>query len=327
MKKTLLLSLAGMVIAAGGGLGWLLLRKPAAAPPSSIRVPMTPERIARGKYLFEAVADCDGCHSERDFSRFGGPIVPSGRGKGFRFPDAMGLPGSVVASNITPDPETGIGAWTDGEKIRAIREGVSRDGRALFPMMGYPRFRRMSDEDVESLVAFLNTLKPVRNSLTKTKLAFPVSVLVNSEPRPVGSVPAPDRSNPVRYGEYMATLAGCVECHTPMVNGRPDMARLLAGGETFQFSPTLIAVSANISPDGETGIGAWSEQRFLDTFYRYRAYAEKEPPKVGPERFTVMPWLGLTRMKEDDLKAIFAYLRTFQPVRNAVAAHPLMAAR
>ena len=75
----------------------------------------------------------------------------------------MGPPGIVAPTNITLDKETGIGNWTDGEKIRAIREGISRDGTALFPMMGYERFRYMSDEDVHSLVAYLNTLTPVRN--------------------------------------------------------------------------------------------------------------------------------------------------------------------
>ncbi len=153
MKRMLLLPLTALLLAAAGGVGWLFLRKPAMAPPRDVRVPMTPERVARGKYLFEVVADCDGCHSERDFTRFAGPVVVSGRGNAFRFPVEMGLPGEVIAPNITPDVETGIGAWSDGEKIRAIRDGVSRDGRALFPLMGYPRYRYMSDQDVESLVA------------------------------------------------------------------------------------------------------------------------------------------------------------------------------
>lgn len=327
MKKFLLLSLTGLLLAAAGGVGWLFLRQPAMAPPREVRVPMTPERVARGKYLFEVVADCDGCHSERDFTRFAGPVVVSGRGKGFRFPAEMGLPGDIIAPNITPDVETGIGAWTDGEKIRAIRDGVSRDGRALFPLMGYPRYRHMSDQDVESLVAYMNTLKPVRNPLPRTRLAFPVSLLVKGEPRPAGSVPPPDRSNRVAYGRYLANLSGCIECHTPMVKGKPDASRLLAGGETFQFGPSLITVSANLTPDPATGIGAWSERRFLDTFYRHRQYIVREPPKVGPERFTIMPWLGFARMEEEDLSAIYSYLKTVQPVFNRVVTQPLLAAR
>ena len=123
------------LIVVGCGLGYLYFRKPAIAAPSAIQVEMTPERIARGKYLFQQVMYCDGCHSEHDESRFGRPVVEAGRGKGYVFPAEIGMPGTVVASNITPDRETGIGAWTDGEKIRAIREGIDRDGRVLFPMM------------------------------------------------------------------------------------------------------------------------------------------------------------------------------------------------
>jgi hypothetical protein len=103
-----------------------------------VKVEMTPERVARGEYLFKVAADCGGCHSERDWSKFSAPVVQGGEGKGFVFPPELALPGTVVAPNLTPDPETGLGAWSDGEKIRAIREGISRDGRALFPMMPYP---------------------------------------------------------------------------------------------------------------------------------------------------------------------------------------------
>jgi len=320
-KRILGLSLLASIAVAGGGLAFLALRKPAMAPASTKSVPMTAERIARGKYLVEVVAHCEGCHSERDFSRFGGPLVSSGRGKGFVFPADLGLPGSVVAPNITPDRETGVGAWTDGEKIRAIRDGVSRDGHALFPMMGYPRFRNMSDEDVESVAAYLNTLAPVRNPLPRTSLAFPVSLLIKSEPRPAGSVPPPDRNNRAKYGEYLVTLAGCQECHTRTDQGKP-VGKPFAGGEEFRLSPEMVAVSANISPDPETGIGRWSEQRFLDAFYRYKGYLASGSPKAGPERFTVMPWLGFAQLEPEDLKAIYTHLMRQPPVTNKVETHP-----
>lgn len=84
----------------------------------------------------------------------------------------------VAPRNITPDKETGIGNWTDGEKIRAIREGVGRDGTTLFPMMGYERYRHMSYEDVYSFVAYLNTLAPVRNPVPRSRIDFPVSLLI-----------------------------------------------------------------------------------------------------------------------------------------------------
>src|SRR5580698_3137747 len=176
------------VVLAGAGVTYLYMRKPSQAPPSTIKVAMTPERIARGAYIFTSVADCDGCHSQRDFSLVGGPVVVSaGRGRGMLLSDwNIGLPGVVVAPNLTPDVETGLGKWTDGEKIRAIRDGVDREGTALFPMMPYAVFRNMSDEDVESVVAFLDSLPPVKNPLPNTKLDFVPALMIKSLPRPAG---------------------------------------------------------------------------------------------------------------------------------------------
>jgi hypothetical protein len=229
----LVLSSAAIAV---GGFTWLYLRKPAMAPPAGVKVEITPARLARGKYLFN-LADCDGCHSQRDFSRFNGPVVEGGRGRGSIFPPDMGLPGVVAPRNITTDHATGLGGWTDGEKIRAIREGISRDGTALFPMMGYERFRHMSDEDVQSLVAYLNTLAPVNNPVPRSRIVFPVSILMKSAPKPAGHVPEPDRSNQVKYGEYLVTMAGCMECHTPSKQGKPLKGLTLAGGEEFRDWP------------------------------------------------------------------------------------------
>ena len=173
-KKIILIVVLVIVVVPAAGIAYLYLRKPAQAPPSAIKVAMTPERIARGKMIFQNISDCDGCHSQRDFSRVDGPVVESGRGRGSVMSALLnGLPGTVVAPNITPDPETGIGTWTDGEKIRAIREGVDRDGRALFPMMPYPEYRNMSDEDVEAVVAYLNSLAPVEKSAAEDSIGLP----------------------------------------------------------------------------------------------------------------------------------------------------------
>ena len=316
------LAIAGMAV---GGFTYLYLRKPAMAPPAEVKVEITPARLARGKYLFN-LADCDGCHSQRDFSRFGGPVVESGRGRGFVFPPEMGLPGVVAPRNITTDKETGIGDWTDGEKIRAIREGISRDGTPLFPMMGYERFRHMSDEDVQSLVAYLNTLAPVTNPLPRSRIAFPISILMKSAPQPAGHVPQPDRSNLVKYGEYLVTMAGCRECHTPSKQGKPLQGLTLAGGEEFRF-PGVVVVSANITPDPETGIGRWSEQDFLDRVYQYKEYVDNGSPQVGPESFTIMPWLNFAQLEPSDLKAIYAFLRTQPAVYHIVDSHPVWQAK
>ncbi len=322
-KKVLLWIFVVLIVLAGGGFAFLSLHSPAQAPASSIRVAMTPERIARGKYIFQNLSDCDGCHSQRDFSRVGAPVVPSGRGQGNELSALLhGLPGTVVAPNLTPDPETGLGKWTDGEKIRAIREGVDNTGRALFPMMPYPGYRNMSDDDVQSVVAYMNSLPPVRNPLPATKLNFPVGLFIKFVPAPVAGVAPPDRSDPTKYGAYLASLGGCGDCHTPIERGQPVMAKTLAGGRVFETRYGTV-VSGNITPDLETGIGKWSEEFFRKKFYEYREYAVSGPPPLpGPQAFTLMPWLGFSQLPPEDLSALYAWLRTVKPVNNYVEIHP-----
>jgi hypothetical protein len=323
LKKVLLILLALVVMVPAGGLSYLYVRKPAQASPSSRKVPMTPERIARGKFLFEIIADCDGCHSQRDFTRFNGPVVETGRGRGNVLSSTIqGLPGTVVAPNITPDPETGIGTWTDGEKIRAIREGVDKNGRALFPMMPYTHYRSMSDEDVEALVAYLDVLPPAHNPLPQTELSFPVNLMIKFTPQPAGSVAVPLRGDRAKYGEYLVTIGGCSDCHTPAEKGQPVPGMDFAGGRVFASSFGTV-VTANITPDVETGIGKWSEEFFLKKFYDYKTYVEHGPPQVsGPEQFTLMPWLRLSQLSPEDLGAIYTFLRTVKPVHHAEETHP-----
>lgn len=315
LGKVLAYGALALGLVACSGATYFYLVKPSTARPLNIKVDMSAARIARGKQIFN-LADCDGCHSQRDFTRFGGPVIESGRGRGFVFPKELGMPGTIAAPNITPDRETGIGSWTDGEKIRAIREGISRDGRPLFPLMGYERFRNMSDEDVQSLVAYLNSLPPVRNKVPRSTVNFPVSMLVRMAPQPARHVPPPDRGNPLKYGEYLVTVAGCVECHTA------EHGKKLAGGAEFKFPGAAVVVSANITPDNNTGIGSWTEDFFVERFTRYRLYVEKGAPKTSPESFTLMPWLMFSQLPDSDLKAIYAYLRTQPAAYNQVESHP-----
>jgi hypothetical protein len=321
MWKRVTLALVGLFVAViGGTFAFLVLRRPPQAPPSAIRVAMTPERIARGRHLFEILCNCGGCHSPRDFSRFNGPEIVAQRGSGFVFPEEFGMPGRVAAGNITPDRGSGIGAWSDGEKMRAIREGVRRDGTALFPMMPYRFYRHMSDEDVEALVAYLNQLPPVPSSLPPTAIDFPVNLMIKGAPAPAGSVAPPDRNDRVKYGEYLVRLGGCLDCHTPMERGRFVESRQLSGGREFRMAGGLV-VSANITPD-DSGIGSWSERQFIDKFAEYRDYARNGPPPASPANFTMMPWLTLCQLPDDDLGAVFTFLKTQKPVRNHVDKRP-----
>lgn len=318
-KRLIGYSLLFLVLIGAGGFAWLWFRQPDGRPAQDIRVSMTPERVERGRYLF-LVASCDGCHTPWDRSRAYMPPIEAKRGAGqpFGFAD---LPGRVFVPNITPDPETGIGNWTDGEKIRAIREGISKDGRALFGMMPYGGYRHMSDEDVHALVAYLNTLTPIRNEVPRTELDFPVNLFNKFAPRPVeGEVKTPPRSNSLAYGEYLVTLGACTECHTPMVQGSPVAAKRLAGGNEFKLGSNVV-YSANITPDKATGIGDWDLDRFLDRFHRHRVPVEMLPP-MTTETFTVMPWRSLSQLTDEDLTAIYQYLRAQRPIENRVVTHP-----
>lgn len=300
---------------------YLLVRRPSSAAPSNVIVGLYPERIERGKYLFTTLLDCDGCHSQRDFTRLGGPVVVAGRGQGGVM-QMEGLPGEVYAPNITPDKETGIGNWTDGEKIRAIREGISKDGHMLFPLMPYPGYRYLSDVDVMSLVSYMNTLAPVRNYVQRSKISFFVSIMVKGVPQPVTrTIPPVDKYGGEIYGEYLVSIAGCEECHTPQKRGQADASMRFAGGRTFA-TPFGTVLSANITPDKDTGIGKWDFVRFRDRMQAMEQYKDKEFPKVGPERFTLMPWIAYSGLTDHDLEAIFLYVKSRRAITNSVVPHP-----
>ncbi len=325
MKKVILTAGLVAVAAICGGIAYLGLTRPQMRAAPNIKVAMTPERIDRGRYLFENVAHCDGCHSPHDWTKLMGPVIEQTRASGFEFPPELGFPGRIVSSNITPDPETGLGRWTDGEKMRAIREGVSRDGHALFKLMPYQEYAHMSDDDLESLVAFMNTLKPVRSQHAKTSLDFPVKYLVRFTPRPVeGKIANPDRNDRVKYGQYLVALGECAGCHTPKERGENIAGKELAGGEEFRIAGFLVR-SANITPDEETGLGKWSEERFVSTFKSHADRTAGSAPKATQATFTLMPWMELSKLEDNDLKAIYAFLRTLKPIYNSVEKHPPVA--
>ena len=318
LKKLLGYGLLVVVVLAGGGFAFLYFRQPASQPPSNIKVAMTPQRIARGGYLFH-LANCDGCHSQRDTTKLYWPVVESGRGRG----NDLGQEGPIrmTIPNITPDPETGIGAWTDGEKIRAIREGLHKDGSTLFPMMPYGQYRYMSDEDVQALVAYLNSLKPVNYNSGRTVVGFPVNLLIKGEPKPVTQPIATPSPNDKRiYGEYLTTIGACEVCHTEATRGSLNRAKLFAGGRRFNGFGNIV-YSSNITPDSKTGIGDWDLQRFLDRFHQHRAPVESLAP-FDKLKFTIMPWRDLATLTDSDLEAIYVYLRTVRPIENKVLVHP-----
>ena len=145
LGKTLGLVFAVLVLVLAAGItftiGWRPFIGPRARALTARKFGSTPARLARGEYLVRDVTDCMACHAEHDWTAHDAPVLPNTLGAGQDMNILKGLPGKVYAPNITPDPETGVGNWSDDQLARAIREGVSHDGRALFPFMPYPDFR------------------------------------------------------------------------------------------------------------------------------------------------------------------------------------------
>jgi hypothetical protein len=137
-----------------------------------------------------------------------------------------------------------------------------------------------------------------------------MTLIMRMIPQPVGSITPVDRANKVAYGEHLTKIAGCQFCHTPFEKGQPVKEKFLAGGQEFLLAPNARAVSINLTPEPNTGIGTMTEEQFLEKFYQYKDYSANGSPVIEPVLNTEMPWLHLSRMEPEDLKAIFAYLRT-----------------
>ena len=205
-----------VVALAAIGLSYLSLRKPAQRAAAATKIDATPQRVARGQYLVQHVTICFDCHSERTYA-YGMPFKPGREGVGgFVWDKKIGFPGTLAAANLTPDRETGLGQGTDGEILRAMRAGVDREGNALFPIMPYGHYRHMSDDDAQSIVAYLRTLAPQKYAKPKKSLDVPLNFIEKFIPQPLDQpVPPPDHSSEVASGKYLATIAACSECHTP----------------------------------------------------------------------------------------------------------------
>lgn len=307
----------GVLVVLAGGLaayGELRSAKQRPIDPAK-KFEATPARLERGKYLVTAVADCMLCHTERDWTTHGAPELPGMRGAGWDVPYKENkMPGKVFASNITPDPETGIGALPDDAIARALREGVGSDGRALF-MMPWENYRQMSDEDLASVVVYLRSLAPVKKQRQRTEIDIPVRWFLKAGPRPLTEpVAAPDLSTPAARGKYLATLGDCHGCHTP-VNERhePLPGMEYAGGQEFR-GPFGLTRAANITPHA-SGIAHYNEELFVRTM---------RTGNIGGRRVhSLMPWHLLRNMTDEDLKAVWAYLQTIKPVAKDIQREPV----
>lgn len=270
--------------------------------------------VERGKYLAWHVMGCIDCHSKRDFSKFSGPIVPGTEGMGGeRFGPEVGLPGNIYARNITP---AAIGDWSDDELIKAITRGISKNGDTLFPIMPYMAYSKMDQEDLTDLVKYIRTLRPVENKIPARQLFIPISAAVPPQlpNNDISKNHKPEPGDKVKYGEYLFNQASCSDCHTPIQRGAFDFTRFAGGGNVFKHENFTVNIP-NITPD-TSGIGLWTEKMFLQKFKANSTedYVNRDPGKFN----TYMPWSLFGKMKDDDLKAVYAYLRTVKPVSGRV---------
>ena len=300
--------LTGVAVLMTVTIGWRPLLGAKSRSLTERRFEHTPERLERGRYLVNSVALCFDCHAQaikdfKDVKPGEAPIFAKlGSGR-VMFEEGKAR---LVAPNITPDMETGAGTWTDDQFARAIREGIGHDGRTLFPLMPYQDFHNMSDDDLASVIVYIRSLEPVHNVLPKTEVPFPLSRLIKSAPQPVMAPVMVDLPDSIARGKYLTKIGHCENCHTPKdMTGQPLPGMLFAGGESF--GPKV--VSANITMD-PSGISYYDEKLFMSVL---------RTGHVGARGLNApMPWWFFKNMSDDDIKSIFAYLRTVKPVHHRV---------
>lgn len=256
--------------------------------------------LERGRYLVEVTGHCANCHASR--AADGRPIPGRDLAGGWVIREA-GL--DAVVPNITPDPETGIGKWTEAQIITSIREGRRPDGSIIGPPMPIEFYRNLSDRDVAAMAAYLRTVPPVRNAVTeRSRYPFPL----RPYGPPVTAVPEP-ADDPVARGAYIAgPVAHCLDCHSGRLpNGQPDPARPGAQGLAFT-GPWGTVVSRNLTSHPQAGIGRWTDAQII------RALREE----IGGDGRPLMPPMGRGRvwaaMSERDMTDLIAYLRSLRPL-------------
>ena len=190
--------------------------------------------------------------------------------------------------------------------------------KRFFPLMGYPAYSKMDREDVYSIIAYLRSLPPIKNEVPERELDFPLNFLVNTMPSKATLSVLPDTNNAVAYGQYLVTIARCVECHSKDDKGSLIAGPEFGGGREFAFPNGTSCFSANITPDKETGIGNWSKETFIQRFKQFVDSSNNRKPVSKNDFNTVMPWLMYGEMTPKDLSSILAYLQTVKPIKNKV---------
>jgi mono/diheme cytochrome c family protein len=257
--------------------------------------------VERGAYLTRA-ADCMACHTRPGGKDFAG-------GLGFKLPF-----GTLYATNITPDKETGIGNYSDADFLNAVHRGIRRDGARLYPAMPYVSYTYMTDDDALAIKAYLFSLPPVNEPTPANTLAFPFdqrwgmifwSALFNPDTR---FMPDASKSAEWNRGAYLAeALAHCGECHTPR-----NLAFALDNRKKFAGALTAGWRAFNITSDKATGVGGWSEADLAS--YLASGHANGHGTASGPMGEAVDR--SFSQVTPEDIQSVVAYLRTVSPIAS-----------
>jgi len=258
--------------------------------------------LTRGKYLTDA-ADCQGCHTTKGGTPFAG-------GRPFTLPF-----GTLYTPNITPDPDTGIGKWSDTDFLKAVHKGIAPDGTRLYPAFPYTSYTMLTDQDVLAIKAYLFSLKPVRQEAKPNTFGFPYnqrwlmaiwSTLFNSDKR---FQPIPEQSPQWNRGAYLVEAAShCGECHTPRnLLQAMNTRQKFAGGQAEGWN------AYNITPDRVSGTGAWSAQDLAA--YLAKGHALGRGTASGPMREAVD--LSLSKLTPGDIGAMVTYLQSVPPIHSS----------
>ncbi|HEX3134159.1 MAG TPA: cytochrome C [Planctomycetota bacterium] len=297
-----------------GALSFVALTKPNVGPAPTLTVSATPELVERGRYLFNHAAACVACHTPWDTTKYSFPPISGKDGSGgTMFAAESGVPGKIYAANVTP---AALKDWSDGEIFRAIASGVNKRGEALFPLMPYGHYAKLSTPDLHALIAYLRTLPAIESTVPARELSFPMNIIVRLIPvaaEPLAATPKVDSPD---YPEYAINAAACLHCHSPSTHGKIAPGAEFSGGVTFPLPDGGVVRSANLTSDDETGLGKWTKEAFIT---RFRAGVEMAKQVVKPgELNSPMPWSSYGGMTDADLGAIYDHLHKLSAVKNAV---------
>lgn len=226
----------------------------------------------------------------------------------------LGPAGILLTRNLTPDQETGIAKWGDDQIKLAIKTGADVEGGTLFPVMPYHVYNTMADADLDAVVAYLRSVKAVKNEVPKRTVS---TAGLPTLPYNTGII-APDSSDKAARGAYLVnSVMGCTDCHTPVdpATGAPQMDKYLAGRQPYE-GPWGIVYGGNITPNPETGIGDWTEEEIKRAILT--------GVKRDGRRLILMPWYAYSSLTSDDADAVAYYLKNVLPaVRNSIPAPSL----